>query len=590
MIGTTRYDILIDYKLQDKASKGLKDMGDQANRTSGLLSGLKSALVAVGAGFAARAGAKAFIGFNSELEKMKIQLSGILSLNMDMPFDKAQRSAEGLFATFVEAARKSPAQARDFNEMANGIASAVSQAGGSIKDLEDLTKGGVLASVVFGTRGDMAALDVTQMLSGVVGAKDRMARSLLASQGKADYLAFNKLSAGKRLDIVRKALTDPKLKAAGKEFGDSFAGQFSTLKDNIELGLGKVGLPLFKAITKELKGWNTWIDQNPKLIEKFATEFGAALKDGFLAVKTAVGWIVQHRETLLNLAKAFLFFKGFNMLGSSLTNIVGSLGKLGENATKSGSALGGVAKSLTGSGGFIAQLGMAAAALGVAYQVFQGIANYVDAKQSADIDRRAGVASVGDWSAQYFKGNTYGRSDAGALSGIYKTAKEKGLVKDGVVDQAAIKRQFTGQSFIKGSDYEMTLADAQRMQANGQLKENGAGGGPKLTGDYFQAQQATAALLLAQEKQNERLREGLKILGDRLVGVWTDDIWGMNEVRRKMFPGTVAPGKKADVNVKIERIEVTSEDPDRFVYGMVNVFESIARNPSQAADAARSLG
>jgi len=40
-----------------------------------------------------------------------------------------------------------------------------------------------------------------------------------------------------------------------------------------------------------------------------------------------------------------------------------------------------------------------------------------------------------------------------------------------------------------------------------------------------------------------------------------------------------------DMNVKIDRIEVQSDDPDRFAFGLTETLYSIARNPSQARNA-----
>ena len=65
------------------------------------------------------------------------------------------------------------------------------------------------------------------------------------------------------------------------------------------------------------------------------------------------------------------------------------------------------------------------------------------------------------------------------------------------------------------------------------------------------------------------------------------------EVSREMSPAEKAllaqreknkGSGKSKVNVTIQRIEVQSDDPDRFVFGMVSAFSDAAKNPSSALD------
>ena len=49
----------------------------------------------------------------------------------------------------------------------------------------------------------------------------------------------------------------------------------------------------------------------------------------------------------------------------------------------------------------------------------------------------------------------------------------------------------------------------------------------------------------------------------------------------------VAP--KPNVNITIQRIEVQSDDPDRYAFGLVEAFQDAVRNPSGAAKRVKGL-
>jgi hypothetical protein len=605
LVGSTVYDIRIDYKLDDRASKGLKDISKEAQNTGKHLTGLKTLVAGVAGGFLVGAGAKALIGFNANLDQMRIQLGGIISMNMAMPFDKASDAAAELFDRFQEAAKKSPAMTKDYIEMANGIASAASQAGLSLNQLHDLTVGGVTASTVFGTRGDVAALDISQMLQGVVGLKDRMARSLLASQGITDHKEFNKMDSAKRAGIVMKSLNDPRLKKAADEFGDSFSGQFSTLQDQIQITLGKVGLPLFKQITAELKSWNDWIERNPEAINKMVKDLGSGLVDGFHFLKEVVQMIVSHKDTLLMIGKIWAVNKGMGVAGdlfaaggkggASLLNMfTGPAGKLGATFT----ALNAPAESLgaglkgaaSGFVGIIGAVGQLAGALGLVYIAAQAFASWVDEKQTDDINKRAALAGQRNFAHRFMAADGKVQSAADA----YRLA-DNGLKwnqRDTMIDaqekrkkemfSVLMSAQETGLiGFDNGNPVSNIDGSAGWERAKANLISMGSDA--KEAGETLMA--TAKAFELATHGDTMYSREDWIRL-DPVARAQAAD-----EERKKREADEMAKlGKGMNLNVKIDRIEVTSDDPDRFVYGVVNAFEDAVQNPTQAAGTIRGIG
>jgi hypothetical protein len=65
------------------------------------------------------------------------------------------------------------------------------------------------------------------------------------------------MSAGQRAETLKAALMQKQLTQLAAAQGQTFNGVLSTLQDTIEQFFGKVGLPLFKAVTAELKHWNS---------------------------------------------------------------------------------------------------------------------------------------------------------------------------------------------------------------------------------------------------------------------------------------------------------------------------------------------
>lgn len=68
-----------------------------------------------------------------------------------------------------------------------------------------------------------------------------------------------------------------------------------------------------------------------------------------------------------------------------------------------------------------------------------------------------------------------------------------------------------------------------------------------------------------------------------LKNAWADR-WGDPQSKPEVqdMSKWINPPGKSDVNVTIQKIEVASDDPDRFVHGVVSAAEQIANNPTQA--------
>lgn len=303
---TTTYDIKVRYGLQggNQFRGQLGGVAKEADKTAKSLASIKRMMAAPfvmrGLGIA-----KSFLlDFNNQVEGARISLAAMISMNLHVPFERAEGAANAMFDTFQRMAKSSPGTTKDFIDMAQAITGSVLAFGGNLRQVEALTQGGVIGAQAFGIRADMMGLDIQQALAGSLGKKDRIS-NLLRAQTGLDATQFNAKSAGERFKLLMATLQSPAIKAAADRYANSYAGQLSSFQDNLQIIGGKVGLPVFKAITAELKKWNTWIDANPKKVERFAKQAGSAIAAGFTVMKDALAFMIEHRETLMYIAGAF---------------------------------------------------------------------------------------------------------------------------------------------------------------------------------------------------------------------------------------------------------------------------------------------
>jgi len=587
--GSTVYDIRLKYSVQDQATKGLNGMASAADRAAKSTGGLGKSLLAIAgaaAGFGAFSlGKKLLIDYNSQIDQMQIGLATVIGSQLHVPFETARKEADRLFGTFQEMAKKSPATTKDFVEMANGIARAVTQAGMGTEDLANLTGGAVVAAQAFGIRADMAALDIEQMLRGDVTTRDRMANALLGSMG-TDKETFNKMSQADRNRITKDSLSQQSIKDASEAFGQSFAGQMSTLQDMIEITFAQVGLPLVKEITKEVKKWNTWIEKNPAKIKEFVQDFGNALSSGFGMIKDAAGFLMENKDTLIAIAKAWLVFKGVSMAGSGLAGMASGLSGLisgvnnfGAALTTQGAGMAGMFSTFaTGLGAVIGPLSLLAAAVTGVYMLIDG-----------ENERQNARNKKGDWFREGSRGH------------LIKA--ERTLLSDGRAIGAAKRVDLTPeekarQNEIISQQGANSLRDAIKAGyiEIGTKEIPGQNGYPGRTELALTQTEKYADMFANKEFGTDKNHQDAAMVMQAIERAIKMDNTLLETLNKEFHPeatpaqvGLVGSGVKPEINVKIERIEVMSDDPDRFVHGMVDAFEDVVRNPTQANGTIRGI-
>lgn len=556
----TTYTVGILYRVNDKASGPLAAIGKESKGATRGLGELKSAVLGVGAaivGFGAfRMAKSAFVDFNSAIEGSTISLAAQEKMLLGGKWSTAMEHANGLFADYQKIAAKSVGETSDYLQMHQGIAASAYRAGLSMKQLKEMTVGATVAAVAFGEKSEMVALDVKQMLSGDVTSRDRTAQILLASQGVSQE-KFNKMDQAKRNAVITRALSDPAIKNAAAAYGTSFAGVMSTLTDNLKITMGKIGLPLFKAITHEIQKWNSWIEKNPEKIQRFAQSFAKALVDGFNAVKGAMTWIARNRDLLMKLAEAVIVMKGAKLLGGAVGGLVdGGVGLLGKVGGMGG------AVGLAGVG---AAAGMAVTGVGVGVGAGLLADQSIRQQESQHQDQR-GMRDALRYSIDLYRKDP---STANAMR-AFRGAQDAGFFGPGGLDSASY---FTKGGHAIGSDEIkgiMTMFEQMHgilLHLIPTLDEFGAG---------------LRSMLGVVNTATSGLGKGL---GTALDVINTP---GRLAALMKQIPNVENPDDKKKIikpDVKISQhneIQVATNDPDRFSVGLTRLALDTLKNPRGA--------
>lgn len=542
MSASTIYDIRLRYLMEDRAKAGVADLDKKMKGAAASSNALGSSLGRIGglvAGyFGFQAAKSSLVDFNSNLEQSRITMAGLFEMNLGGTFGDNMKVADDLVGRLQQRMKSAVGTTQDAVTMASMLAQPFSKAGASVKEMEDMTVGAVVGAKSMGIAAEVAARDVDQALRGQFHSVDQFTGKLLGAMGyvgEEGRKKFNQMAAGKRFDELSKALNSPAIKDMAAAQASSFAGVSSTLQDNIEMFLGKVGTPVFKEITRELQRWNEWIEKNGETLEKWGRIASDAMVSGFNALRTAVEFIIEHKEVLLAIASAFAAVKVGGMLQGAAGSIAGMATKLGP---------GGLAIGAVG-----AAAGLTAAAVGA------------ERAQNADFENKARLTNDA-----LTAGARY--SDAEKKARIYKELVAQPGNKDLEPEAIAANREFAEAA-------RLFLIASQAMGAT-----NSQDFRDKLAANYAGAQQLDEKVfgrLVNSDRQQADLDfQKTTLIAAKMATIFDKDGDGL-KTNKKTGKGNT------DVKVTINRIEVKSDDPDRFAFQFTDSLKSITRNPRALA-------
>ncbi len=589
---STVYDVKIKYAMQGNAKQGLDGVAASADKAAKNTMSLKGALAAVGAGMLLGKAKSALIDFNSEIQSMKINMSTIMQMQLKMPFEKANKEADKLFNTFQELAKKSPATTKDFMEMAQAIAAPVAMLGGGPDKLAKLTQGAIIAGQAFGERADVVALDIKQMLMGTINSKDRIAQQLISSKGVSQDTFNNKMDGAQRASFLEDVLQADPLKRAADAMGESFKGQVSTFQDMLQIALGQVGKPLMEGLTAEVKRWNQWITEHPKTLARISNQIGGMIKSTFTFVKDAAGWLVDHSDLIMSIAKTFLVFKGaqigtniFKNFATGITGLVGQMKSAGSSVVgmisgAGGATVGGAFKGLVGMlsgvGGVIPALGLLVGAIDI-------VTTLLNTHAEADKKGKAAAVSMSE--------------AVGEVPGLMDRRKElKARLANpmfaGSHEQDAAELSTTTNKLTDPATLGMALRkldEAAKAHGTTGLKDLDLAGWQKadrhLPDTYDHRDPAASGKMAGEAIKTLEFFNRLsvdarrEVLKNAFPERWGDPTAKVDTEDKTKWINTPTKG---DTNITIQKIEVASDDPDRFVHGIVSAAEQITNNPTQA--------
>lgn len=639
MSTTTIYDVKIRYSVDGRGAAGVRGLTNEVKtlgRESGRASALFNRIGAAAAGvFGIREGYKALIGFNSTVQDTKQQVAGMLALTKKTDLADQVAVADRLYANLQRRAKALPGTTSEYTQMLGSITQPITDAGGGLKDLEDMTVNSVVAAKALRVQWDAAARDIDQALRGQFHSTDQFTGKILGSvgyKGEEGREKYNAMSADQRLEVLRGALLQKQLTQLANAQGESFGGMLSTLQSTVQEFFGKVGLPLFKAISAELKRWNVWLDDNTDKVDAFAQKLGDGLVKGFGVVKNVVGFLVDHADELLMIGKVWGAVKLTSMASDFVGGIAGKgaglMSWLSANDRRRGSdsgtagAEGGTffsggynytpgASNKIGFKGAMENADLLSKSLAVGYTIgtiindgnklgdsFVGAARlngevlditdkttakFYELQRSMDALKDATDRAAAGGGARavtnLVAGGTLESQKANAI-GDYLTAiaagenryamtklmygKSLGLKDEEFTAQSKTAYQqkagfYQGRGDIVGLEANIAMQGAMMLMTDLQRK----------TLDQDKAMTDVSTYIAQHlDKGNESLTDMLHLV----LGA-TEDPTGKKSMKMSQKP---------NVNVTIQRIEVQSEDPDRYAFGLVEAFRTAVKNPSQA--------
>lgn len=558
MANSTVYDVKIQYALDDRAGRGLDALSSKADEAGRHMEALHkgfSRLVELMIGREAFAkGKELFIDFNAQLEQTKISMAAITSYNMGTTFASARTASTGLINDWFKFSESTVLTGKQIVDFGSNVEGAALSAGATLKQVSELAKlGSVVGNVLSaGHAGGLqyVGLEVREALMGNLRKTQMFNMQLLMPYMKSigkSVDEFNTLSAKKRLEYYMGALKSPAWKAAVDAQANSYEGRLSTLEHKIQIFGAQIGEQLFGALSGQLGEINRWLNEHPKELEAFAEKFSASLMTGFNLVKSVMKTIIDHKDELIGIATVFGALKGAQLLGGAGGGILNGIYAL-------------VKSSKAADSSFVTMMGsamQAAAGLGTLYFAAQSLADYFNNELEREVKGPA--------------------AERGAIEDAMKQRASEKFALGAASETATINGQRVARDPYVDMAYGKIVEEVHQLGAY--TKEG------TLNVDKLATQLSRDGIL--GDAQNQFIQFAREAF-DRFGNIDSD-----GSLARRLgldVSGDIKGrpvGKTGDVNVRIDKIEVASDDPDRFVFGVVKAFEKFNKSPTQAEAALR---
>lgn len=295
------------------AALGLKI--DKAAWSEGnkLISDMRTAALGIGAYFGGAALGKALISYNANLEDARNQIAGMLALSKKTDVADQFGDADRMVEQLRQRAAKLPGTTAEYVSMLGMLTQPLISAGLGLQDLEDLTVNSVVGAKALGIAWDVAARDIDQAVRGQFHSIDQFTGKILGSigyVGEEGRKRFNALDQQQRAQVLKAALSQKQLTQLAELQGKSFRGVWSTFVDSLEQFLGKVGLPLFKALGEAISAANAYLEEHADDLNAIADVIGSVLTAAFAALSEIIGFLLggsdEATAVLIGIAAAIM--------------------------------------------------------------------------------------------------------------------------------------------------------------------------------------------------------------------------------------------------------------------------------------------
>lgn len=324
----TIFNIVNRFTVEDRATRAMNRM---AAASAGLNSSIFATRSALGV-LASMSGVfivaaavnqlkKGLVDYASSMEQAEVAIGAMFNAWMKYKgfdgsvlsgmdkFNAAMAEAQRLMAAFQQDAALSVGTTADYVMIAKHVTNPLLQMGLGTDKIREFTNLTINAASVLGVDFPQAARDMMSALTGVAGIDVKLFR-LLAIKGGAKE--FNQLAPTERHKQLVDAMKQYEL--AAQVFAMTNKGLTSTITDLGMIFLGKAGRGLLETWKKNLTELLTWIKKNQDAIDRFNEKFGEGISTGLQALIDGFKWLVNNKETLMQIAMAYAGLKVFSML------------------------------------------------------------------------------------------------------------------------------------------------------------------------------------------------------------------------------------------------------------------------------------
>ena len=550
---TTTYDVQTRYLMRDQVSGGAHRMSTELHAAHGASESLKHSLLhlagAVGIGF----------GLHEIWHKAKEANMEMLNLQKRVTGTHFAFTQWGANVSTADRMKQSIAVAAEMGEKLEGIArglhleldpvatiytsmaASAGKLGMSQEDTLKLVQQLAAATRVYGSDAQLVAMTVSRALeTGGIRGVDNFAKMLrqklnLKEEGKnlAPAEMLRRLSGGLGGTIE-----------AAQMMGGGLEGTMADIHREGDALVRTLTGPAFKSIAGMLKEWTEYSAKNREHIEAVAKEVAGSLVTGLTAVKDITVFIHDHWKAL---ALMFVGMKIPGMVAGFSGGLAGGLGGGVGGAAMAGSAAGPWGAAIAASGAMLAAV--------VIDAIQRGNAQGTE-------DQRL--------SASYGVGVSGGTIDA-FIEHVekYRTTHSE--------QEARLAKAFAKNQGI--SDLA-SLENAAGFWTDEQRARMGRAYGADMNARWGNSSVDD----LTRAIDNSKLTS---LFQDFNQAIETGGLDAVEDLQRR-FPGVSLPagtGKKGDIIVKEIKIEVISDDPDRFAFGLDEVVRTATQrggiSPSQ---------